>query len=294
MANLKELRNRIASVKNTRKITAAMSQIAAARLRKAQDAVIAAKPYGDRMRDVIESLVGGIDPAERAAAHPLLATRKVERELLIVLTADRGLCGGFNSNIVRATLAHIDERRREGVTVEVVAIGKKAVSSLRHAKVPLRASHDAPTLATLVTLSKTVIADAIAAFGAKPGERFDAVRLLFNEFVSMLSQKVHNVPMIPLVPGETAGAGAREPSYEPSRAVILEHLVALAIEARLQQAMFNSIAAEIAARRVAMDAATDNATEMIADLTLVYNRERQAAITKELMEIIGGAESLKG
>jgi F-type H+-transporting ATPase subunit gamma len=293
MANLKELRNRIGSVKNTRKITAAMSQIASARLKKAQDAVTAAKPYGDRMREVVESLVGGIDEAERAAAHPLLATRPVKRELLLVLTADRGLCGGFNSNIARATLAWIHQRNRENVQVEVVAIGKKAVAALRAAKIPLRATHEAPTLATLVELSKVIIADAISAFTAPADQRVDAVRLFFNEFVSVLTQKVKNDVLIPLAPGENAARG-REPTYEPSRQAILEHLVALAIEARLQQAMFNSIAAEIAARRVAMDAATDNATDVIADLTLVYNRERQAAITKELMEIIGGAESLKG
>jgi F-type H+-transporting ATPase subunit gamma len=298
MANLKELRGRIGSVKNTRKITLAMSQIATARLKKAQDAVLAAKPYGDRMREVIDSLVSGIDEAERGAAHPLLAARPIKRELLLVMTADRGLCGGFNTNVNRAAQNWIHQRRREGIEVEVIAIGKKAAASLRAAKIPLRKTYDAPTLVTLVQTSKAVIADAIAAFDSPTGfgvggERVDAVRLFFNEFVSVLSQKVHNDVVLPLVPGENAQRG-REPTYEPSREAILSHLVALAVEARLQQAMFNSIAAEIAARRVAMDAATDNATEMIADLTLVYNRERQAAITKELMEIIGGAEALKG
>ncbi|HWB81559.1 MAG TPA: F0F1 ATP synthase subunit gamma, partial [Nannocystaceae bacterium] len=193
MANLKELRNRIGSVKNTRKITAAMSQIASARLKKAQEAVTAAKPYGDRMREVVDSLVAGIDPNERAAAHPLLAQREVKRELVIVLTADRGLCGGFNSNLIRAALSWIDERRRAGIEVVVVAIGKKGNTGLRHAKAELRAFHEAPTLPTLVGLSKTIIADAIDGFtkGGK-GERFDSVRLFFNEFVSVLAQKVHN------------------------------------------------------------------------------------------------------
>jgi F-type H+-transporting ATPase subunit gamma len=294
MANLKELRNRIGSVKNTRKITAAMSQIAAARLKKAQDAVTAAKPYGDRMAEVIDSLVAGIEAAERGAAHPLLAQREIKRELVVVMTADRGLCGGFNSNVVRAALSWIADRRRAGIEVEVISIGKKAVAALRHAKVEVRSHHDAPTLVSLVSLSKAVIADAIDAFtDADSGARFDSVRLFFNEFVSVLAQKVHNDPLLPLGASE-APSGAREPTYEPSREVILEHLVALAVEARLQQAMFNSIAAEIAARRVAMDAATDNATDMIADLTLLYNRERQAAITKELMEIVGGAEAMKG
>jgi F-type H+-transporting ATPase subunit gamma len=294
MANLKELRNRIGSVKNTRKITLAMSQIATARLKKAQDAVLAAKPYGDRMREVIDSLVSGIDESERAAAHPLLAMRPVKRELLLVMTADRGLCGGFNTNINRAAQGWIHQRTREGVKIEVIAIGKKAIASLKAAKIPVRKTYDAPTLATLVATSKAVIADAISLFESpNADERVDDVRLFFNEFVSMLTQKVRNDVVLPLVPAEQVVRG-REPTYEPNREAILAHLIALAVEARLQQAMFNSIAAEIAARRVAMDAATDNATDMIADLTLIYNRERQAAITKELMEIIGGAEALKG
>jgi len=294
MANLKELRNRIASVKNTRKITAAMSQIAAARLKKAQDAVMRARPYGDRMREVIEQLVAGIAENDRAAAHPLLGTRpKIQRALAIVVTSDRGLAGGFNANVVRAAKAWVDEQQHAGVAVELVAVGKKAQSALKHAKLPVRANHDAPTLATLVPLSKTIVADAITAFRGTSGEKADVVRLFFNEFVSVLTQKVKNDQLLPLAPGEDVKV-VREPTYEPSRGAILEHLVPMAVESRLQQAFFNSIAGEIAARRVAMDAATDNASEMIADLTLLLNRERQAAITRELMEIIGGAEALKG
>jgi F-type H+-transporting ATPase subunit gamma len=153
MANLKELRNRIASVRNTRKITAAMSQIAAARLKKAQDSVLAARPYGVRMRQMVEGLVAGIDAAERANAHPLMATRKIKRAGLVVLTADRGLCGAFNSNIVRAALRFIEEQKTAGIEVDVTAIGKKAITALKYAKVPVVAAHEAPTLTTLVPLS---------------------------------------------------------------------------------------------------------------------------------------------
>ncbi len=294
MANLKELRNRIGSVKNTRKITAAMSQIATARLKKAQDMVLAARPYGERMREVIEQLVAGIAENDRGAAHPLLAKRpKVKRALGIVVTSDRGLCGGFNANVVRAAKAWVEEQKDAGVAVELVAVGKKAQGALKHAKLPVRANHDAPTLATIVPLSKTIVADAAAAFRGTSGEPIDVVRLFFNEFVSVLTQRPKNDQLLPLAPGEGAKVG-REPTYEPSRADILAHLVPMAVESRLQQAFFNSVAGEVAARRVAMDAATDNASEMIANLTLSYNRERQAAITKELMEIIGGAEALKG
>jgi F-type H+-transporting ATPase subunit gamma len=283
MANLKELRNRIGSVKNTRKITAAMSQIAAARLRKAQNAVTAATPYGKRMQEVMQHLVAGIRPQERAEAHPLLAEREVKTVLLIVMTADRGLCGGFNANVNRAAQRLAEERRRAGQTVHMTTVGKKGMAYFKHRREDLEGRMlPAPSLDTLVDLK----GDA---------RRVDQVLLVHNRFVSVLSQEVVVEQLVPLeppaaAPGTTVGP---EPEFEPSREEILAHLVPVAIESVIQQAMFNSIAAEIAARRVAMDSATDNATELIADLTLEYNRERQAAITKELMEIVGGAEALK-
>ena len=291
MANLKELRLRINTVKNTRKITAAMAQIASARLRKAQNAVNAAQPYGERMAEVVAHLVAGIKPHERAAAHPLLGAREVKSVAIIALTADRGLCGGFNSNINRRVKNLLEEHRDAGKKVELTAVGKKASAYFRHFGEKLEGrEHLAPTLETLVEQSKTLASAAIEAFQSK---RADQVVLVYNKFVSVLTQDVTDLQLVPLVPGEIDGT-VMEPTFEPDRAAILEHLVPVAIEARIQQAMFNSIAAEIAARRVAMDAATDNASELIGDLTLEYNRERQAAITKELMEIIGGAEALKG
>jgi F-type H+-transporting ATPase subunit gamma len=298
MANLKELRLRIASVKNTRKITSAMSQIASARLRRAQNAALAARPYGDRMREVVEQLVSGIDPAERAAAHPLLAARDpVERVLVVVMTADRGLCGGFNTNVIRGATAFVERQKKEGREVALRLVGNKAAAVLKPEKGwTVMGKHQAPTLATIVPLSKTVASHVMAAFTSKePEQRVDRVILYYNHFVSVLTQRATELQLVPLRPSQSAaGTPAKEPTFEPSRTEILAHLVPVAIESMLQQAMFNSVAAEIAARRVAMDAATDNATEMIADLTLEYNRERQAAITKELMEIIGGAEALKG
>ncbi len=296
MANLKELRVRIGSVKNTRKITAAMSQIAAARLRKAQNAVTAATPYGNRIEEVVAHLVAGIDPSERAAAHPLLAAREVKKVSIIAMTADRGLCGGFNANVNRLSIQLARELRDEGKSVEITTIGKKAVAYLRHLKEDLGDRiHPAPTLETLVELSKQLTSRAIEGYLTEPGKpgSIDKVVLVYNRFVSVLTQEVTIKQLVPFEPPADAPAGV-EPTFEPDRKTILEHLVPVAIESIIQQAMFNSIAAEIAARRVAMDAATDNASELIADLTLEYNRERQAAITTELMEIIGGAEALKG
>lgn len=291
MANLKELRIRIGTVKNTRKITAAMAQIAAARLRKAQNAVTAARPYGERMAEVMAHLVGGIKENERAGAHPLLGARKVKAMSVIAMTADRGLCGGFNSGINRGVQTMLAEEREAGREVELTVVGKKAAAYFKHFGEDTKGrEHLAPTLDTVVELSKTLAASAVAAFTEG---RVDQVVLVYNKFVSVLTQDVTPTTLVPVKPDDSVG-DSLEPTFEPDRGAILEHLVPVAIESQIQQAMFNSIAAEIAARRVAMDAATDNAGELIADLTLVYNRERQAAITTELMEIIGGSEALKG
>lgn len=296
MANLKELRLRISSVKNTRKITSAMSQIASARLRKAQNAALAARPYGQRMDEVVTSLVGGIDPAERASAHPLLAGReKTERVLVLAMTADKGLCGAFNSNINRGVETFIKDNVKDGRKVALAAIGNKAATYFKRHEA-LIGTHPAPTLHNIVELSKAISAQAVDAFQSDEEEgRADRVVLFYNHFVSVLTQQVTELQILPFTADDSDDtAFAREPEFEPNREDILAHLIPVAIESRLQQAMFNSVAAEIAARRVAMDAATDNAGELIAELTLEYNRERQAAITTELMEIIGGSEALKG
>ncbi len=298
MANLKELRLRISSVKNTRKITSAMSQIATARLRKAQLNLLAARPYGERMREVVQHLVAGIDPSERKAAHPLLEERKVGHTLLVTMTADRGLCGGFNSNINRAAARLVEAERKAGRKATLLVVGRKAQSYFRHYGENTEGrSHPAPDDKNVVELGKKIASAAIELFTHEDAaQRVDRVVLVYNHFVSVLNQEPREVQLLPLSAG-SEGAGAppvREPTFEPDRSSILQHLVPVAVESLIQQAMFNSIAAEIAARRVAMDAATDNASGLIADLTLEYNRERQAAITTELMEIIGGAEALKG
>ncbi|MEM9460545.1 MAG: ATP synthase F1 subunit gamma [Myxococcota bacterium] len=296
MANLKELRLRISTVKNTRKITAAMSQIASARLRKAQNALMAARPYGERMHEVVQHLVAGIDPAERTEAHPLLEQREVGCTLLVAMTADRGLCGGFNSNINRAAARFLEDERKAGRKALLMAVGRKAQSYFRHYGEDIEGrSLSAPDDKNLVDLSKTIASAAMEHWSSKDAElRVDRVVLLYNHFVSVLTQEPRPLQLLPLSADESEDAPTREPTFEPDRASILEHLVPVAVESLIQQAMFNSVAAEIAARRVAMDAATDNASGLIADLTLEYNRERQAAITTELMEIIGGAEALKG
>ena len=301
MANLKELRGRIASVKNTRKITSAMSRIAAARLRRAQNAVMAARPYGERLAEVVNQLVAHVDFHD-AMGHPLLEERPVKRVAIIVVTADRGLCGGFNSNANRATARRIQAHRDQGHEVVLTTVGRKGRAFFNHAGEPIAHAHEAPDLETLVSASKALAAEAIAMFrgtpdkSEKPDElpRVDAVFLVYNRFVSVLTQTVETVQLLPIRASEAKGALGPQPTIEPSRAELLAHLLPVAVESVIQQAMFDSVASEVAARRMAMDSATDNASQLIDELTLEYNRERQAAITKELMEIIGGAEALKG
>lgn len=307
MANLKEIRGRIATVKNTRKITSAMSRIAAARLVKAQQAVLAARPYGDRLAEVVRTLVAGIGEGDNQDVHPLLARRSgTGRVGLILVTADRGLAGGFNANANRAGLGFIRREKGEGREVVVLAVGKKGRSFLGANKHQVHRFHDAPVLGNIVTRAKEIAAEALAMF--LPGgedtvaiqglPQVDTVYLVYNHFKSVLTQETRTVQLLPMVAPETAtdpGANAPVPPvFEPDSASLLGHLLPIAIEAQIQQVLFNSVAGEIAARRTAMDSATDNASELIAELTLHYNRERQAAITKELLEIIGGAEALKG
>ncbi len=306
MANLKEIRGRIATVKNTRKITSAMSRIAAARLVKAQQAVLAARPYGERLAEVVRALVAGIGEGDNQDVHPLLARRSgTGRVGLILVTADRGLAGGFNANANRAGMAFIRRERSEGRDVSILAVGKKARSYLGANKQEVLRFHEAPTLASIVERSKEIAAEALAMFlpggedtVAIPGlPQVDAVHLVYNHFKSVLTQEVRTVQLLPMVSPEPAADGTAvpvPPMFEPDRVSLLGHLLPIAVEAQIQQVLFNSVAGEIAARRTAMDSATDNASELIGELTLHYNRERQAAITKELLEIIGGAEALKG
>ncbi len=305
MANLKEIRGRIATVKNTRKITSAMSRIAAARLVKAQQAVLAARPYGERLAEVVRALVAGIGEGDNQDVHPLLARRSgTGRVGLILVTADRGLAGGFNANANRAGITFLRREKGEGRDVVVLAVGKKARSFLGANKQDVLRFHDAPTLANIVTRAKEIAAEAMAMFlpggedtVAIPGlPQVDSVHIVYNHFKSVLTQETRTLQLLPMVAPETPAEGAVPvpPLFEPDRVSLLGHLLPIAIEAQIQQVLFNSVAGEIAARRTAMDSATDNATQLIGELTLHYNRERQAAITKELLEIIGGAEALKG
>ncbi len=317
MANLKEIRNRIGTVKSTRKITSAMSRIAAARLKKAQTAMERARAYGARMEAIVGEIVGELD--DPSGLHPLLRPRDEKGPVaFLVITADRGLCGGFNSGVNRRVEREIRDLRREGREVSVITIGRKGRDYLKTYKQGFLVHHPAPSSPDdIPAVAKKAALEVMALFrdgltvptgeaeGGTKTVQVSEVRMAFNYFKNVITQEVRADVLLPVQgpapsedkpAAEQARAGGARPirAYEPEPKQLLEHLLPLAVETAIQQALYNSVAAEIAARRSAMDSATDNASELIAELTLQYNRERQAAITKELMEIIGGAEALKG
>jgi F-type H+-transporting ATPase subunit gamma len=288
MPSLKAVRIRIASVKSTQKITRAMKLVAAAKLRRAQDAIQAARPYSDALGEAVAEL------AARAgdAAHPMLHQREVKRIELVTLTSDRGLCGGFNANVGRAAERFMAERRGTDVSVRLVTIGRKGREYARRRRMDIAHELAGPVGATAMTRAREVAHTATDDFGEG---RCDAVFLAYNEFKSAVSQKVVVVPLLPIAPAEVPpDAGAIDFLYEPGKKELLSILLPLYIENRIYRAMLESIASEFGARMSAMENATRSASEMIDRLTLQYNRARQAAITKELMEIVGGAEALKG
>jgi len=297
MANLRAIRKRIGSVKSTQQITKAMKMVSAAKLKRAQDAIVAARPYAGKMREVVGTL------AERAGreAHPLLAAREPKRLALLLVTSDRGLCGGFNSNLLRAANRILADRKERYEEIALFIVGRKARDFFRRRRVPVRKEYVNILGALSYVHAEQLSRDLVEGYLA---EEFDEVVIGFNEFRSAISQVVRFEPLFPIAlesPVAADGDGkAAQPEaeidylYEPSQEKILEILLPKYVETQLFRVLLESVAGEHGARMTAMDSATSNAVDMIARLTLQMNRARQAAITKELMEIIGGAEALKG
>ena len=288
MPSLKDLKNRIGSVKNTRKITKAMQMVAAAKLRRAQDAAEAARPYAERMSAVMGSLAAGVGKSE-SAPQLLVGNGKDQVHLLVVMTAERGLCGGFNSTIVRLARARANELLAAGKTVKILTVGKKGREQLRRDLGSLFVGHVDLSEVKRIGYSHAqgIARDILARFEA--GE-CDVVTLFFNRFQSVISQIPTAQQVIPAV-FEDAGASAQY-DYEPSEEAILADLLPRGVATQVFTALLENGASEQGARMSAMDNATRNAGEMITKYTTIYNRSRQAAITKELIEIISGAEAL--
>jgi F-type H+-transporting ATPase subunit gamma len=284
--SLKSIRKRISSVKNTRKITRAMKLVAAARLRRAQDAIVAARPYSAALEQVIGEL------ALRAGgdAHPLLAERAGKRAQIVVMTSDRGLAGSFNAQVLRKTELTMSETLADWDEVGLRVVGRKGNDYFKRRSAEVLSFNGAPTGDAVLGLSRELANHVVEDFLA---EKTDRVYVMFNEFKSAISQTPVLRQLLPVKTGLTS-VSAGDMVYEPSKEALLEHLLPLYVQNGLFKAALESIASEFGARMSAMDSATRNAGEMIDRLSLQYNRARQAAITKELLEIIGGAEALKG
>jgi F-type H+-transporting ATPase subunit gamma len=293
MASLKDLRNRIASVKATRKITKAMQMVAAAKLRRAQEAAVAARPYSERMAVVLANLAGAV--AGQAGAPQLLAgTGKDQTHLLVVATAERGLCGGFNSSIVRLAREHADRLMAQGKTVKIMTVGKKGNDSLKrvYGKYIVDAVDFRGLKQIAYSNAQPMGTKIIAMFDA--GE-FDVATLFFAEFKSVISQKPTALQLIPAAVNGGAPAadlGGAVYEAEPDEGEILGDLLPRNIAIQVFRGLLENAASEQGARMSAMDNATRNAGDMINKLSIKYNRQRQAQITKELIEIISGAEAL--
>ncbi|MEQ6201700.1 F0F1 ATP synthase subunit gamma [Sulfitobacter sp. HNIBRBA2951] len=291
MANLKDLKNRIASVKNTRKITKAMQMVAAAKLRRAQEAAEASRPYAERFNAVMASLaasVGGSDSAPKL----LSGTGKDDVHLLLVMTAEKGLCGGFNSNIAKKARAHAQELIAAGKEVKILTVGKKGRDQLKRDLSDHFVGH-----VDLTEVKRVGYADAqgIAkdVLGRFDEGEFDVCTLFFAEFVNVVTQIPTALQIVPAKFEETEGNAPETLfDYEPSEEAILADLLPRGVATAIFSALLENGASEQGARMSAMDNATRNAGEMIDDLTIEYNRSRQAVITNELIEIISGAEAL--
>ncbi len=283
MANTIDIRRRIRSVKNTQQITKAMKMVAAAKLRRAQDRIFAARPYAAALREVLVSVATRVGEDE-IAEHPLLHAREEHKVLLVVVTADKGLCGAFNSNIIRRAVNALREHNWE--SAELLPIGRKALDYFRRRPTPIRAEatqvYQALSIGTAHDIAATLIDDFVS-------ERVDAVYAVYNEFKSIIAQTVRLERLLPIERDWDKATTEVDYLYEPNPQQILSDLLPKHIEFQLYRILLESAAAEQGARMTAMEAATKNASEMIDYLTLTYNRIRQASITKEIIEIVSGA-----
>jgi len=287
MAGAREIRTKIKSVANTRKVTRALEMVSASKIRKAQDLMKSSRPYARAMKQVI----GHLAKANSEYRHPFLNERKETKRVgYIVVSTDRGLCGGLNSNLFRKLLAEIRAWQEKKVEVDVVAIGTKANAFFRRLKVNLVGSTthlgERPQVEKLIGVVKVVL-DAYSA------GRIDRLTLAYNNFVNTMTQKPTLDQLLPLPASATlTTAYDWDYIYEPDAQTVLDHVLTRYIESLVYQATLENLASEHAARMVAMKAASDNATKAIDSLTLVYNKARQAAITQEISEIVGGAAAV--
>jgi F-type H+-transporting ATPase subunit gamma len=291
MPSLKEVRNRIVSVNSTQQITKAMKMVSAAKLRRAQEATIQLRPYANKMMDLLASVSAN---AETAQSNPFKIARAVENVLVIVVTSDRGLCGAFNSNVAKAAVAVIEDKypaQKASGNITIMPIGKKGAEFFTKRGYKIAGDH----ILTYTNLSFVTVRKAAeeAMLGFTEG-KYDAVEIVYNQFKNVATQILTTEQFLPIAPKkeikkETAN---NDFIFEPSEDQIINDLIPKSLKLQLYKAVLESNASEHGARMTAMDKATDNAGELLKELKLIYNRSRQAAITKEILEIVGGAEAL--
>jgi F-type H+-transporting ATPase subunit gamma len=287
MAGGREIKTKIKSVQNTRKVTRALEMVSASKIRRAQDLMKASRPYARLMRQVI----GHIARANTEYKHPFLVERtEVKRVGYIVVSTDRGLCGGLNSNLFRRLLVDLREHQKNGVEVDIVAVGQKATAFFRRLKVNMVGSvthlGEKPRVEQLIGVIKVML-DGYAE------SRLDRVFLAYNDFVNTMTQRTTLDQLLPLPPSDdVVSSHDWDYLYEPDAPTILDHVLTRYVESLVYQGVLENLASEHAARMVAMKSASDNATKLIGTLTLIYNKARQAAITQEISEIVGGAAAV--
>ena len=294
MPSLKDIRGRIGSVRNIAQITRAMEMVAASRMKRAQDAILAARPYSDELRDVLSRVAAAVGEE----IDPLLARRPVRKVALIMITTDRGLAGSLNANAIRAALRFTQSRLSSNgdapVEIEAITIGRKGRDGLRRAGIPIAAHFsqlgDRPAYTDVTPIARLVTEDFLA-------EKYDEIHLAYSTFITTLTQRPEITQLLPIAtPEQAEGADTENDDYlfEPSAEAILSRLLPHFVAIDLYRAVLENQASEQSARMIAMRNSTDNANELIEDLTLVYNKTRQATITREMIEIASGAEALGG
>jgi F-type H+-transporting ATPase subunit gamma len=293
MANLKAIRNRIRSVQATRKITSAMRLVAAAKVRRAQARMLAARPFTAAVMKMLREAVADSSPIDLQDL-PLLRPREIKKVAILVLSSDRGLCGSYNTTIFREVLARIEQLKKENKGVALILVGLKAVGFFKHVKVEKLKTYTLLPAVPTVQEAKLIADQTAELFVSK---QVDAVEIMGARFISMLRSEVTDTKFLPVHMPEKAEHGAMKPErlFEPSIIEVMEtELLPKYIENTVYQALLEASAAELAARMNAMTNASNNARDLISSLTLVYNKARQGSITQELLEIVGGAEALKG
>jgi len=290
MPSLKEIRNRITSVGSTMQITSAMKMVSAAKLKRAQDAITQMRPYAGKLKDILGNLSATLDLSENALAE----NRGDKRVLIIAITSNRGLCGGFNNNVIKQVnqLMLSDYKNSE---VQILCLGKKAKDAFKRSEA-FYVSEDTDRVADIfaeLTFDNTAIL-AQAAMDRFLDKTFDKVIVVYNSFVNAATQQVRTEQFLPIVPNVQENATSGDYIFEPSKEEIVEELIPKSLKIQLFKALLDSNASEHGARMTAMHKATDNAKELQRNLKLSYNKARQAAITNEILEIVGGAEALKG